>query len=206
MCVSVRCCCIYAQWYLFQQEIQCRQRDRLKPSVRLKHGLWDYSYNQQLLHSFCCYLTRLTVQQWQCAFNMMQHLCKRVGKDTNDLYSVQLHLQKEGWKVMAWRMENRGGAQSQRGVSFRWKVVKGWIKRQEREAEESVEMATEGKADEENWVGKDKGRRDGTWESGLFRPLLMLPETQREECGLFLGPALRFSMTLRASKHSSGRV
>lgn len=47
------------------------------------------------------------------------------------------------------------------------------------------------------WSEKGKrGKEDGTWESGLFRPLLTLPETQRKECGLFLGPALRFSLTL----------
>lgn len=53
----------------------------------------------------------------------------------------------------------------------------------------------------------EKGKR-GTCESGLFQPFRMLPETQRKECecGLFLGPALRFSLTLCASKHSSGRV
>lgn len=61
-------------------------------------------------------------------------------------------------------------------------------------------------ADEEKRVREDKGKEDGTWESGLFRPLPMLPETQRKECRLFLGPALRFSLTLCASKHSSGRV
>lgn len=41
---------------------------------------------------------------------------------------------------------------------------------------------------------------------GLFRPLLMLPETQREECGLFLGPALVFSLTHCAFKHSGRKV
>lgn len=56
----------------------------------------------------------------------------------------------------------------------------------------------------ENRVGKD--REDETWESGLFQTLLMLPETQRKECRLFLGPAMRFSLRLCACKHGSGRV
>lgn len=50
------------------------------------------------------------------------------------------------------------------------------------------------------------GKEDGTWESGFFRPLLKLPETQTQECRLFLVSALWFSLTRHAPKHNSGRV